>query len=38
MDNLRQEVAEATATQLELARLGAPPSATGAYEIGRAHV
>lgn len=30
--NLRQEVAQATATQLELARLGAPVAAAGAYD------
>jgi hypothetical protein len=31
--NLRQEVAEATATQLELGRRGAPSATAGAYEI-----
>jgi hypothetical protein len=30
--NLRQELAEATATQLDLARLSAPPSATASYD------
>jgi hypothetical protein len=30
--NLRQDVAEATATQLELAHLGAPASAAGSYD------
>jgi len=30
--NLRQEVAEATATQLELARVGAPAAAAAGYE------
>ena len=30
--NLRHEVAQATVTQLELARLGAPAAATGAYD------
>jgi hypothetical protein len=30
--NLRQEIAEATATQLELARLAAPPSSAAPYD------
>jgi hypothetical protein len=30
--NLRQELAEATATQLELARITAPPAATAGYD------
>jgi hypothetical protein len=30
--NLRHEVAQATLTQLELARLGAPAAATDAYD------
>ena len=30
--NMRQEIAEATVTQLDLARLGAPPANVGAYD------
>ncbi len=31
--NLRQEVAEATATQIELSKLAAPPAATSAHDV-----